>query len=250
MTEQGSSEYQKTDPQLQHLLETGLKQVKRWQNSGYELDQEETDYDHVIALQEMFTQDIQTLCPTLFQRVDKRVVADMIWIHDAGEIVATDLARSHPQYQDLKETQKQKERRALYHLTRRFIPDAVRREKVRSIYDKYEKKEGIEALLVTMLDKAQALRFGVAHAYPRSRMPDTADYQGAVENILRKPASMLYEQLSEDEQQELGQFILHELSFHAEQGGYQQAAAVYRKQVQENTFFLSGKTPVDTSIAA
>lgn len=250
MVEQGSSEYQKADPHLRQMLETGLRQVKRWQDTGYTLDQEETDYDHVIALQAMFTNDIQTLCPTLFQRMDKHVVEDMIWIHDAGEIVASDLARSHPDYHMLKEAQKQKERRAIYHLTGTFIKDDVRREKVRAIYSQYERKEGVEALLVNMLDKAQALRFGVAHAYPRARMPDTSDYQGAVENILRKPASMLYENLTKDEQQEIGQFVLHELSLHAQQGGYQQEAALYKQQLEKGTFFLPEKTPVDTLDAA
>ncbi len=103
--------------------------------------------------------------------VNFTTVSHMIYIHDAGEILAGDLTHSHPNYDEVRPRVKRREV-AAFRLLSRSLEDEPTKTAVRDLYRRVHAKspEDKEAQLTDYIDKVQAVRFGLINVFPPSTM--------------------------------------------------------------------------------
>lgn len=150
--------------------EEALDKVLRWQDGPLQSDEIETDKDHVDRSLQILRQ-IETGVPHLPSQVSFKTVSEIIYIHDAGEILVGDLARSHPDFEALKPSQKKREARAFRVLTQRYVKEDGLRDQARALYERYDDYDPAdrEATLAKLIDKLQALRFAKEHIYKKGQ---------------------------------------------------------------------------------
>lgn len=150
---------------------TALDSVLRWQDGVLPLDKVETDKDHVDRSLGIL-REIGDEIPEIASELSFRTAAEIIYVHDAGEIVAKDLARSHPDFDILKPVQKRKERLAFWLLSGKYIADPVLRDNARELFDRYDNYDPTdkEATIAKLVDKLQAMRFAKRYVYKDNQL--------------------------------------------------------------------------------
>lgn len=179
---------------LRIKYEKFLAGIIRWENGTLSSSREENDLEHTKDML-IILEDMEHDCPNIVGEVDFTIVYPMTYIHDAGEIYAGDLAHTHPDYDNLKPQVKRRERAGFRLLTRAIRNERTKRL-ARELYERVEQKSPTdkEAQLVDLVDKAQAVRFGVNYVYPGDRIVDIRQrtvHLNRTANVLLKPAEAL-----------------------------------------------------------
>lgn len=116
------------------------------------------------------TYEMEDRCPNLTKAVNMDLVRPIIYFHDGGERLAGDVLAVQNDCKDTKEIKRDREQRAVNALTSyRYIKDQEKGQAIRDIYARYDNcrpEEGLglddkEALLTHLIDKVQAVRFGI-----------------------------------------------------------------------------------------
>jgi hypothetical protein len=166
-----------------------LAKEPRWIGGEEESSKPESDLDHVDALFNLLDE-IKITYPALAKGLDLTAVEDMIYVHDGGEIISHDLTRSDPDYEAKKKKHKRKEDAGARWLTKTHIKDDTLRQEARSVYRRYRhySSNDPEALFVHLLDKIQAIRFGLEHVYNANSLKIKSDPEQM--KLARKQAAM------------------------------------------------------------
>jgi 5'-deoxynucleotidase YfbR-like HD superfamily hydrolase len=151
---------------LRKKYESLLSQTMRWENGLLDSNTPESDLEHVAGMLEVL-EEMKQRFVHIPNEVNFTTVAHMIYLHDAGEILAGDLNHSHPEYHDLKPKVKKRER-AAFRLLSRSIEDKPTRDLARQLYERINRKDSDdkEAHLADFIDKDQAVRFGLNNIFP------------------------------------------------------------------------------------
>lgn len=224
-------------PDLRNQYESALANEFRWKNGFLFSDREESDLDHVDAMLRIHDE-VSYKYPLIFSEVDGEDVSHMIYIHDAGEILAHDLSHSVPNYDAIRTQWKRRERAAFRLLTRDHIDDIELRAYVRGLYKRYEEKnpDDKQAHYVQFIDKLQALRFGAVNVFPARKLRMQAERLSQVNHIyglIIKPSQSLFPLLSEGAQDELLKFTDIELLTLRENGYRASEVDPYRNLVNQ-----------------
>lgn len=208
--------YAQSRPQIPQDLRVGyedaLARVPRWQ--GANSLKEESDLDHVDAALGIVGE-IEQSYPILAQSIELEIVRDILYVHDAGEIIAGDLPRSHPDYENIRPTQKRKEHLGFELLSAR-IEDPHLRAEARERYFQYEKYKGNdpEAEMAKLIDKMQAFRFALGNVFdPLSIGDRRSEYvRQANESVdlIFKFSSPLFQMLNKEAAHDLYLFLRSE----------------------------------------
>ncbi|OGK36845.1 hypothetical protein A3F03_00660 [Candidatus Roizmanbacteria bacterium RIFCSPHIGHO2_12_FULL_41_11] len=150
--------------------ERGLAKILRWENGFLPTSKKESDLDHVRDML-LILEDIQQRFMHIPNEVNFTTVSHMIYIHDAGEILAGDLAHTHPYYTDLKPKVKKREI-AAFRLLSKSLEDEATKTIARDLYRRVHGKspDDKEARLTDFIDKAQAVRFGLINVFPAKNL--------------------------------------------------------------------------------
>lgn len=218
---------------IRQEYEKRLSGVKRWENGVFLPDVTETDMDHVRSMLEIFN-GMKNTCPSLIKAVGEKIVRDMIYIHDAGEIVNGDLAHLDPDYNKKYDKHKRKEHLGFRFILLRHITDAQLRTKIGNLYQRAIAKKDTdkEALLTDLIDKAQGNRFGFEHVFPGSRLKkDKARRQMQINHaveIISNPTTALLAIFRGNPpvQIEILKFCQREIESYAK-SGYEKEAEMY-----------------------
>lgn len=207
---------------LRKAYEDGLASVPRWVSDWLPSKQPENDLEHVnrmlIILEEM-----PERFPHIADEVDFETTAHMIYIHDGGEILAGDLPHSHPDYNILKPQVKRRERLGFRWITRQ-ITDIELREYTRELYKRAEGKApgDKEAQLTDLLDKTQAVRFGLTYVYNGRTIKGVRERSMHLNHSVTaflNPAEMFIRSLtSEDARAEAVEFVKEEFTMFRKSG--------------------------------
>lgn len=190
--------------------------------------------DHVNGMLNIFNE-IEKSCPLLTQSVRRDTVRNMIYIHDAGEIINGDLAHLDPDYNKKHDKHKRKEHLGFRLILLGRITDAQLRTKIGNLYQRViaKKDTDAEALLTDLIDKAQGSRFGFEHVFPpgselKKNEPRRQMLMNHAVEIIAKPASLLIKLFRKNPsvQKEILQFCQEEIKFYAK-FGYQKEARMY-----------------------
>lgn len=192
--------------------ENALHRIIRWQGSSIQLPSnvQETNWDHSIAMRDIFLEEITAICP----EVNKRTMEAMIMLHDAREIYAGDLWFGN-QDPILRQGKKMKEERAGYILTRNLQDPA--RSEIRSLFDRYTNRDPTdkEAAMTKWLDEVQANRFALTHnlyetiASPEEKFNHITD---AISEFLLRKSSVVNSLDSSEARIEISLFVEKELN--------------------------------------
>lgn len=200
---------------LRIRYEKSLAGIIRWESGTLSSSREENDLEHTRGML-IILEDIEHGCPNIADEVDFTIVYPMAYIHDAGEIYAGDLAHTHPDYDNLKPHVKRKER-AGFRLLTRLLRDERTKRLARELYERVEKKSSTdkEAQLVDLVDKTQAVRFGINYVYPGHKIVNAQHrtaHLNRTANVLLKPAEALIHTLeSQQAKKEALDFIKREI---------------------------------------
>lgn len=202
-------------PDLRNQYESALANEFRWKNGLQFSDSEESDLDHVDSMFRIHDE-VSYRYPLIFSEVEGEDIFHMIYIHDAGEILAHDLSHSVPNYDAIRTPWKRRERAAFRLLTRDHINDIELRAYLRSLYKRYEERrpDDKQAHYVQLIDKLQATRFGAENVFSARKLTTQAGRLSQVNHIyglIIKPAQGLFPLLSEGAQDELLKFMDVEL---------------------------------------
>lgn len=203
---------------LRQEYERALRGVPRWKNGIFLPDVPETDMDRVESMLEIFN-GMKNTCPSLMKAVDQRAVRDMIYVHDAGEIVNGDLTHLDPDYNKKHDKHKRKEQL---------------KTKIGNLYQRVIAKKDTdrEALLTHLIDKAQGNRFGFEHVFPGAKLqkdkPRRQMQMNHAVEIISNPANLLIKNFRENPlvQIEILKFCQREIEFYAK-FGYKKEAGMY-----------------------
>lgn len=179
---------------LRITYEKFLAGIIRWENGTLSSSREENDLEHTRDML-IILEDMEHDCPNIAGEVDFTTVYPMAYIHDAGEIYAGDLAHTHPDYDNLKPQVKRREK-AGFRLLTRALRDERTKHLARELYERVEQKSPTdkESQLVDLVDKIQAMRFGIKYVYPGDRIVDIRQrivHLNRTANVLLKPAEAL-----------------------------------------------------------
>lgn len=158
--------------QLVEDYEKALAEKQRWINAATPSAKPETDLEHVEATLEIIDE-VEVSYRTLASVLDFNLIRGMDVVHEVGEIVMGDLARSNPEYDRIKPRHKRKEKVAARGLLRKYIEDPDIQQKAIALYDQYasRKPDDPNALFFNLIDKIQAVRFGLDHVFNNTDFP-------------------------------------------------------------------------------
>ena len=198
-----------------------LSGIPRWVGGLVESKKSESNLEHVESLYAL-VDEVRGEYPILDAGLDWDAVDDMIYLHDAGEIISGDLVRSRPDYDEVKYRWKRGERAAFRYLTRRYIHDPTLKQQARDTYERYTAygNDDVEALFVHLLDKVQAVRFGLKYVYNKSISPEDPSRTQATmsANLILEFAEALLAAVSGDTKNEISSFVHSELERYVECG--------------------------------
>ena len=178
--------------------EKHLSETMRWENGLLSSNTEESDLDHVRSML-LILEDIEQKFVHIPNEVNFTTVSHMIYLHDAGEILAGDLVHSHPYYSSLKPKVKKREI-AAFRLLSRSLEDETTKTVARDLYRRVHGKSANdkEAQLTDFIDKAQAVRFGLINVFPAKKLKNSERIKIQLNHamaILLKPAENLLQSL-------------------------------------------------------
>ncbi len=205
--------------ELKQEYEGQLSQVQRWKDGSISSDREESDLQHVNGML-LILEEMQERFPHMFNEINATTVAHMIYIHDAGEILAGDLSHLNPNYDSLRGPVKRRERLSFRLAIAKRIKNQPLRELTMNLYSRYVEKgkNDKEVQLTDLIDKIQASRFGLSHVFngddltPAKRRTQLAHSF----SVIVKPTEALIQALqSPYAKEEIRQFAKWELeNFH------------------------------------
>lgn len=161
--------------------EKALDGVPRWIGGLVGSPKPESNLEHVVGLFNLFDE-IKIDYPELANSLDQAAVEDMFYVHDGGEIISKDLVRSRLDYDLVKPRHKRKERLGYVVLLNKYVKDDGLRAKALGAYQRYTdlNPNDPEALFTHLLDKIQAIRFGLEYVYNGVEARDPARKKLAV----------------------------------------------------------------------
>lgn len=222
---------------LRRDYERALRGALRWEKGIFLPDVPETDMDHVNGMLNIFSE-IEKSCPLLAKSVRRNTVRNMIYIHDAGEIINGDLTHLDPDYNKKRNNHKRKEHLGFRLILLGRITDSQLRTKIGNLYQRAIAKKDTdgEALLTDLIDKAQGSRFGFEHVFPGSKIKKNEPRRQMLMNhaveIIAKPAGLLIKLFRKNPsvQKEILQFCQGEIKFYTK-FGYQKEAKPYLDKI-------------------
>lgn len=205
---------------LQHQYETALHGILRWKNGNWADNVYETDMDHILRMFFILS-DMNNSCPSLALDVDIPTTQHMIYIHDAGEILAGDLTHGRDDYKTIYHRWKNREHAAFRILTQSIKNPDVKLQ-ARELYDRcFRKREDDkEAQLTDLIDKLQGARFGFENAFNGKYLTynDRQIHMNRTVGLLSKPTIALLKLISPHTQSDLKYFLRSEFDRFAECG--------------------------------
>ncbi len=152
--------------------EKAMSSVPRWKNGIVESRKKESNLEHVNSLHTL-SEEVRGGYSALAKYFDWTAISNMIDVHDIGEIISTDLVRSRPDYLEVKAKHKRKERLGFVVLSRFHVEDDSLRQDVLNSYRRYTDLDpnDASALFTHLLDKIQAIRFGLTNVYNDKIVP-------------------------------------------------------------------------------
>ncbi|MBI2421034.1 MAG: hypothetical protein HYV38_03045 [Candidatus Levybacteria bacterium] len=158
--------------ELVTACEEQMAKIGRWKGGLVESKLPEFNLDHVNSLH-FLASEVRESYPALSTFFDWDAITDMIDIHDVGEIISGDLVRSQGDYAEIKAKHKRKERLGFVVLANKYIKDETARAEVLATYRRYVDldEHDPEALFTHLLDKIQAVRFGLSNVYNDKILP-------------------------------------------------------------------------------
>lgn len=194
-------------PELNARYRDALAKVLRWQGGTLLAATEETNLGHVDSCLHISSK-IEGENPYLAQDIDFAIVNDMIYLHDAGEIITEDLCLSRPDYDAVKNGHKRREKAAMRYLTR-HIDDPQTRRIVDQLARRYNQNSQTdpEALMTRLIDKIQALDFGLTHVYPSPKTNEEKVHVARAVRLIESVASPLSQIVSAGAKRELSEVV-------------------------------------------
>lgn len=222
---------------LKKRYETALSQVFRWENGTFISKKPESDLDHVNGMLEVL-EEFQMARPYLMAEFDISTVQHMIYVHDGGEILTSDLSHTNPHWAQLRDRWKHRERAAFRLLTRDHISDPNLRRAARTVYQRYTTKNPLdkETQITDLIDKIQGIRFGRKHVFHGSRQ--TKAEREMLDNnfdhsmsLVATPSRNLAVIVSPLARTELRSLISHELNSYTQFSSQAPKAEEYKKNL-------------------
>ena len=215
--------------ELQREYETALHVVLRWRNGKWADNVYETDMDHVLRMFYILS-DINNFCPSLASDVHIPTAQHMIYIHDAGEILAGDLTHGRDDYEGIYHEWKNTEHAAFRLLTQRIENPDIKLY-ARKLYERCFRKneDDKEAQLTDLIDKLQGAKFGFEHAFNGRYLPDNDKqiHMDRTVRLLSKPTFTLLKLVSPETQGALKDFLRSEFDRFAEFGYQKEIVNLY-----------------------
>lgn len=223
--------------ELKRDYETALDSELRWLGGVQFSDCPESDLAHVNSMFGIHDENSYKY-PSLFSEVDSEETHHMIYLHDAGEILAHDMSHTVPNYDALRIKRQKREAAAFRLLTKNYIHDIELRTYARKLFTRYETKNPDDKIsqYVQILDKVQATRFGAVFVFPARKLRTQSERQQQANHIFELhigPATHLASLISEDAQEELMEFMDNELLTLRENGYRASEVDPYRKLMRE-----------------
>lgn len=222
--------------ELKAKYEGALHGELRWLNGELVAKRQESDLQHVQGMFEIHGE-LETQYPHLVSEIDSDTAEHMMYIHDAGEILAHDLAHTVPNYDAIHDRWKRRERAAFRFLTGSHISDIELRAHARKLYQRYDAKDPMdkESHYVQMIDKIQALRFGTKYVFSGRQVRRRAAQQVRLNyaiNLCMAPVLRLHPIVSSNAQAELANFFDGEISRFNQAKYNPEDVSFYRNQFQ------------------
>lgn len=223
--------------ELKRDYEVALDSELRWLGGVQFSDREESDLAHVASMFGIHDENSYRY-PSLFAEVDSEETHHMIYLHDAGEILAHDMSHTVPNYDALRQKRQRRESAAFRLLTKKYIHDIELRAYARKLFTRYETKSPDDKLAqyVQLLDKAQATRFGAVFVFPARKLRTQSERQQQANHIFELyivPATHLSPLVSGGAQEELMEFMDNELLSLRKNGYHASEVDPYRKLMRE-----------------
>lgn len=223
---------------LRSMYESAIAKEKRWQGGMQFSDVEETLLDHVGALFKMHA-NVGLKYSSLHSEVDSPETLHLFYVHDGGELGGLDLAHSVPNYDDLRERIKRRERATVRYITEKYIGDIELRAYVRGLHKRYEKPDPDDrvAQYAHVLDKFQAIDFGAKNVFPArklTRKHERLQQLNHVYMITKHYAQNLMRNLGPEAQTDLLQFMDETLLIFRTNGYREEEVDIYRRYAQED----------------
>ena len=228
--------------ELRARYEEGLSQTMRWEKGLLTPDMPESDLDHVGGMFEI-RDEIAGRFVHIPNEVNFVTVGHMIYIHDGGEVLTSDLSHSHPEYDILKPRLKRREIAAFRFMsiniedepTKKLTRELYRRVHEKAPYDK-------ESQFTDLLDKLQAVRFGLQYVFHGSTMKNAErraiQLNHAIEVLLKPTEAFIKSLKSPYSKEEALIFINEELQNFARKGYRSSEISPYLRRV--SSFSING----------
>lgn len=193
--------------ELNQKYRTALSEVPRWQGGPLLSILPESNLEHVDESL-VIAQEIQSSYPHLAIEIDFETVTHMIYLHDAGEIITGDLCLSRPDYTTIKDSHKRKEKAALRYLVS-TIDNPDTKELVERLARRYHRnqQDDRESLMSRLIDKVQALRFGLINVYPTPKTNEEKVHVSRAIRLIESIRQPLRSTLSNAAQFELDEVV-------------------------------------------
>jgi len=210
-----------------------LAHTSRWVVNGENRSKKpESNLAHINGMA-FIVNEIEEKFPALSKCLSLEAVREMVYFHDAGEIITGDDAVLNDGHEKNKERRWEKERIAVGILTREpHVSDPALRKKLRDIYARYNccrpekinELTDLESLFTHLVDKIQAGRFGQENVF------GDRDNGSISANLIAQFGSLLYTALPQDKieaKRELTKLTRQELSRFKDKGFIQAADSAW-----------------------
>lgn len=218
-----------------------LARIPRWVVNGEILSKiPESNLNHIDGMAAIVNE-IEENFPALTKCFDLETVREMVYFHDAGEIITGDEAISNENYAKNKERRWERERIAVGILTREpNVSDPLLRKKLRDIYARYNscRPERMieltdkESLFTHLVDKIQAGRFGLENVF------DNHNSSIKATKLIAQFSGLLFNALPQDNIDARNELVLltqQELNRFRDHGFIQQADAAWKDFCDKTT---------------
>jgi hypothetical protein len=148
--------------ELHQRFGRGLLKIIRWGEKASGLLDKDTDLHHVEGCLDI-ADEIENKYPVFSRAIDMTAVRTMIYMHEAGELIAGDLSLSDPDYTNKFATWRIEEEKGFDRLIEKYIQDPVMKETVRKLHLRYENRDtnDPDVMLAHLIDMIQGTRFGL-----------------------------------------------------------------------------------------
>lgn len=201
------------DPLINLLYRVALGNVERWiVNKKQSSRLRESNLGHVNRMLNLVDEIVKDF-PILAEPLDIKALKEIIYIHDAGEILIGDDALANKNHEANRPRRWHRENAAVRLLTREYISYPSLKQRLRDTYARYEncrperkiELDDREALFAHFIDKVQGSRFGLEHVFK-----DEKDCERTVKRLLEF-AIPLFRATPEDGKPDCVRFVTQEL---------------------------------------